>query len=63
MDCAFFLDFGGHCKIGDGTGGSETKLNGLYTIQECIKAVKEKYLIDSSAHRGLIKSQQLMFRF
>ncbi|MBC20323.1 MAG: hypothetical protein CMJ74_08695 [Planctomycetaceae bacterium] len=32
-------------------------------IRSNIATVKQKYLIDSSAHRGLIKSQQLMFRF
>ena len=31
------------CKIGDGVGPSESKLEGSYTIQECINAVKESY--------------------
>ena len=31
------------CKIGDGIGESETKLEGSYTIQECIDVVQQTY--------------------
>ena len=31
------------CKIGDGIGGSEKKLPGSYTIQQCIDAVRLQY--------------------
>ena len=27
------------CRKGDGKGGTETKLNGQYTVQECVTAV------------------------
>ena len=33
----------GACQIGDGVGGSEKKLTGSYTIQQCIDAVKVQY--------------------
>ena len=31
------------CKIGDGVGGSEKKLPDLYTLQQCIDAVRLQY--------------------
>ena len=31
------------CKIGDGVGGSEKKLSDLYTLQQCIDAVRLQY--------------------
>ena len=37
------------CQTGDGIGGSEIKLDGLYTIQECIQAVKQQYRLANGA--------------
>ena len=45
---AFFLLRQGNngvqrCQIGDGVGGSEKKLKGSHTIQQCIDAVRLQY--------------------
>ena len=40
---AFLPKGDGVCQIGDGVGGSEKKLKGSYTIQQCIDAVKVQY--------------------
>jgi len=33
----------GECQRGDGVGGSEKKLSGLYSRQQCIEAVRSQY--------------------
>ena len=44
MDTYLFLDsIKTICKIGDGKGGHETRLSGIYTIDECIAAVQEQH--------------------
>ena len=40
---AFLPQGDGVCQIGDGVGGSEKKLKGSYTIQQCIDAVRVQY--------------------
>ena len=36
-----------NCEIGDGVGESETKLTGLFTIQQCVDAVKGGLISES----------------
>ena len=39
----FSILFSANCALGDGYGGSEAGLNGQFTFEGCIVAVKEQY--------------------
>ena len=52
----YFPDTEIDCRKGDGKGGSEIRLSGNYTVEECITEVKNQYPKDEAYFSKILKA-------